>query len=232
MLLTSADDRMLAPPSMTPPDDSGTAVYRLLMRGADPNAADPFDIHLTACIVAVAFSELDGERRWLTDRTGLDSAELVEIFDNIFPHATYLLPSLPAVAPVRGADEACLLDLLTQCASPASPFVRWLAKMVARRAQSADHLWQDLGLCNRGELSQLMTRHFRPLAARNTGDMKWKKFLYRMICRDAGYSICTAPSCCECFDFENCFGDESGESRLARVRRTVERGDAATTIAA
>lgn len=232
MLLTSADDGMLAPPVTTPPDDSGSAVYRLLMRGADPNAADPFDIHVTACIVAVAFSEFSAERRWLTDGTGLDSVELAEIFDTLFPQAIYLLPSLPTVAPVRGADEDCLLDLLIQCASPASPFVRRLAKMVARRAQNPDHLWQDLGLCNRGELSQLMTRHFRPLAARNTSDMKWKKFLYRMICRDTGYSICTAPSCSECFDFENCFGDESGESRLARVRRTAELDDAGTTIAA
>jgi nitrogen fixation protein NifQ len=88
-------------------------------------------------------------------------------------------------------------------------------------------LWQDLGLRDRGELSQLMKRHFRLLAARNSGDMKWKKFLYRMICRDAGYSLCTAPSCAECTDFENCFGDESGESRLARTRRLGEMTTAA-----
>ena len=52
--------------------------------------------------------------------------------------------------------------------------------------------------------------------------MKWKKFLYRMICRDTGYSLCTAPSCSECDDFEICFGEESGESFLARARRRVE----------
>jgi nitrogen fixation protein NifQ len=98
-----------------------------------------------------------------------------------------------------------------------------LAAMLARRAQSPDHLWQDLGLRNRGELSRLMARHFRPLAARNSQDMKWKKFLYRMICRDAGYSLCTAPSCGECADFAACFGDESGESRLAQTRLSDER---------
>jgi nitrogen fixation protein NifQ len=125
---------------------------------------------------------------------------------------------------VRGADEACLLDLLTQCASERSAFQTRLAAMIARRAQSPNHLWQDLGLRNRGELSRLMGRHFRPLAARNTNDMKWKKFLYRMICRDAGYSLCTAPSCSECCDFEHCFGDESGESRLARVRLAGDLG--------
>jgi nitrogen fixation protein NifQ len=93
---------------------------------------------------------------------------------------------------------------------------------VARRAQRPNHLWQDLGLGNRRELSRLMNQHFRPLAVRNTADMKWKKFLYRTICRDEGFSLCTAPSCSECNDFEACFGEESGESFLARARRKAE----------
>jgi nitrogen fixation protein NifQ len=67
-----------------------------------------------------------------------------------------------------------------------------------------------------------MQRHFAPLARRNTQDMKWKKFFFRMICRDEGYSLCSAPSCSECNDFGACFGDESGESLLARVRLQSE----------
>jgi nitrogen fixation protein NifQ len=141
------------------------------------------------------------------------------MMDDLFPHAADIFPPEPDAPLIRSADEACLLDLLNQCASDGSTFPARLAAMIARRAQSPNHLWQDLGLRNRGELSRLMTRHFQPLAARNTGDMKWKKFLYRMICRDAGYSICTAPSCSECSDFAHCFGDEAGESRLARMRR-------------
>jgi nitrogen fixation protein NifQ len=219
------DDSTLAAEIDAHAEDTGAAVYRLLVRGSDPNAADPFDTHVVACIIAVSFSECCDGQRALTDATGLDPAELVSVVQELFPQATYLLPSLAELAPVRSPDEDCLLDLLRQCASDASPFQQVLAKMVARRAQSANHLWQDLGLCNRGELSRLMARHFRPLAARNSNDMKWKKFLYRMICRDTGYAICTAPSCSECVDFEICFGDESGESRLARVRRAAEVGD-------
>jgi nitrogen fixation protein NifQ len=94
--------------------------------------------------------------------------------------------------------------------------------MIARRAQRPNHLWQDLGLRDRGELSLLMNRHFKPLALRNNQDMKWKKFLYRMICADASFTLCTAPSCRECDDFDVCFGDESGESLLARIRRAAE----------
>jgi nitrogen fixation protein NifQ len=67
-----------------------------------------------------------------------------------------------------------------------------------------------------------MQRHFAPLARRNTQDMKWKKFFFRMLCRDEGYSLCSAPSCSECSDFCACFGDESGESLLARERLQSE----------
>ena len=124
----------------------------------------------------------------------------------------------------RTADEACLLDLLERCTTSRTAFEAQLAAMIARRAQRPNHLWQDLGLRNRGELSELMRRHFRRLAMRNSQDMKWKKFLYRLICADASYTLCTAPSCAECCDFEHCFGEETGESLLARVRRAEEAG--------
>jgi nitrogen fixation protein NifQ len=52
--------------------------------------------------------------------------------------------------------------------------------------------------------------------------MKWKKFFFRMICKDEGFRLCSAPSCAECDDFSLCFGDESGESLLARSRREAE----------
>jgi nitrogen fixation protein NifQ len=97
-----------------------------------------------------------------------------------------------------------------------------MSLLVARRATRPNHLWQDLGLMNRGELSGLMQRHFAQLASRNTQDMKWKKFFYRMICREEGFRLCVAPSCSECADFNGCFGDESGESLLTRVRHGVE----------
>jgi nitrogen fixation protein NifQ len=99
---------------------------------------------------------------------------------------------------------------------------RHLAAMIARRCKQPHHLWQDLGLNNRGELSLLMSRHFAGLAARNRNDMKWKKFLYRMVCRSEGFSLCLSPVCSECDDFANCFGAEDGESLLARLRNGQE----------
>ncbi len=36
-----------------------------------------------------------------------------------------------------------------------------------------------------------------------------------------GFVMCTTPVCTECRDFDLCFGDESGESRMAERRREV-----------
>ena len=71
-----------------------------------------------------------------------------------------------------------------------------------------NHLWQDLGLPSRKELSLLMQTHFTGLAQRNSGDMKWKKFLYRQLCERAGLMVCRSPSCGVCSDYQACFGPE------------------------
>lgn len=84
----------------------------------------------------------------------------------------------------------------------------WCADILACACTGADHLWQDLGLASRDELSQLMRVNFPTLAAANTGDMKWKKFLYRQFCAAEGIYVCPAPSCGVCKDYAKCFGPE------------------------
>ncbi len=84
----------------------------------------------------------------------------------------------------------------------------WVADIIATACTGADHLWQDLGLASRDELSRLMVVNFPTLAAANTGDMKWKKFLYRQFCAAEGIYVCPAPSCGVCKDYAKCFGPE------------------------
>jgi nitrogen fixation protein NifQ len=84
----------------------------------------------------------------------------------------------------------------------------WMVRIVAWGCAGRDHLWQDLGLANRGELSILMQSAFPALAALNTGDMKWKKFIYRHYCQRDGIYVCPAPSCGECVDYAKCFAPE------------------------
>jgi nitrogen fixation protein NifQ len=38
--------------------------------------------------------------------------------------------------------------------------------------------------------------------------------------------MCTTPVCTDCGDFELCFGDESGESRMAERRREATQNAA------
>lgn len=84
----------------------------------------------------------------------------------------------------------------------------WMADIVATGCAGRDHLWQDLGLADRGELSTLLRHNFPALADQNTGDMKWKKFLYRQFCAAEGIYVCPAPSCGQCAEYAKCFGPE------------------------
>ena len=91
---------------------------------------------------------------------------------------------------------------------PGSDDARWLAAMVARRSLQSGHLWQDLGLRERSDLSRFLIRHFGPIAALNIRDMKWKKFFYRQMCEAEGMVVCKSPVCDDCDDFKVCFEKE------------------------
>jgi nitrogen fixation protein NifQ len=198
-------------------------VYRNLMEARAP-ACDEFDAHVAASILAISSAETAELAQPEAAAAGLSAEQFGALVRDFFPKAAASRLFARSETAGRAVEEACLLELLERCTTAREPFELLLAAMVARRAQRPNHLWQDLGLNNRAELSQLMTRHFKPLALRNTGDMKWKKFLYRIICAEEGFTLCTAPSCAECDDFEDCFGEETGESLLARGRRAAEAG--------
>lgn len=205
---------------------AGIAFYRLLT-GCDPadadiRADDDFDRHVLASILAAA--AMDGGP--LAERAGLSEQELNDMLARNFP-AVMVRAFAWIPRPVSESDDetAMVRDLLLAQRSTAGDVGRWLAAMVARRAMEPNHLWEDLGLRERSELSRLLTRHFAPLAARNTGNMRWKRFFYRMLCEDDGFVMCTTPVCTDCNDFDLCFGAESGESRMAERRREFLRGD-------
>ncbi|MDQ7990419.1 MAG: nitrogen fixation protein NifQ [Candidatus Dactylopiibacterium sp.] len=111
-----------------------------------------------------------------------------------------------APAPFDEFEE--LLELLLDHLAPFDQGGIWLAAVIASAAQRGNHLWQDLGLPSRRELSDVLRLRFARLAARNGGDMKWKKFFYRELCQRAGVPICKSPSCGDCVDHGDCFGAE------------------------
>jgi nitrogen fixation protein NifQ len=227
----------LADDDTSVPDDRrryGREIYRLLT-GSDPADADiacdrSFDLHVIASILAVSAMEQGA----LAERAGLSTVELIALLAQSFP-AT---PIDSSWLPVNGAsaapddDEIVMVrDLLLAQRSTDSDVSRWLAAMIARRAMEPNHLWEDLGLRERTELSRMLMRHFAPLAGRNTKNMRWKRFFYRMLCEDDGFVMCTTPICTQCNDFHLCFGEESGESRMAERRRQVALQEAAESVA-
>ncbi len=207
------------------PEMSASAVYGRLT-GRLPEAAligsdAAFDFHVLACILAVAASE-GGALHVQAGLSPDDLAALLRCFPAADIPAGWRAPLPGAVGPSAEDDEAALVrDLLLARRSSVGEVGRWLAGMVARRAMEANHLWEDLGLRDREELTRLMARHFAPLATRNTNNMRWKRFFYRMMCEDDGFVMCATPVCTQCADFSLCFGDESGESRLADRRRSL-----------
>ncbi len=180
-----------------------TSTYETLMAGTAAETA--FDRHLFACILAAGMAEAPCP---LTEAVGLTRSELRELLATHFPMAVGLVEALPEGRGSDAVEEGDLRDLLLRHGSSGSREERWLAAMVARRSLRPNHLWQDLGLTSRKDLSGLLHRHFRPLAEKNLRDMKWKKFFYRQMCEAEGIMICKSPVCDLCTDFHICFGPE------------------------
>lgn len=200
-------------------------IYATLTAARSPKA-DAFDAHVLACLLATALVEVEHGVATITEATGLDVATLVDLLDTWFPgtsRARFRFDT--ANAPVVEMEEDLLRDLLTNHRDAGSGEAgRVLPALIARGAMKPDHLWQDLGLFDRGELNRLLARHFPTLHAGNTANMRWKKYFYRKLCEAEGFALCTAPSCAVCADFASCFGAEDGESRMALTRRAVESG--------
>lgn len=140
---------------------------------------------------------------------GLDPGAYADLVARHFP--TLIPGELPPglVPPEDRQDERHdLTALLLEHRAGRDPSEVWMAGIVAAACMGGDHLWQDLGLWSRADLSQLMTDNFPFLAAKNDRDMKWKKFLYRQICEREGIPVCPAPSCQACADYAKCFAPE------------------------
>jgi nitrogen fixation protein NifQ len=166
-------------------------------------ARRPDDLITMAFAGIIRQAAVSGRRPWIR---GLSDARFKKLLNEYFLTQALVneSPALPT-----GMDEFDdLAGLLLEYRSEPSEPLAWLSLAVASAAMGENHLWQDMGLPSRQELSALMTRCFPALAARNVGDMKWKKFFYRLLCERATVPICKSPHCAECCDYAICFGSE------------------------
>jgi len=102
---------------------------------------------------------------------------------------------------------SALRALMLQYANPAvhEDDAQCLASIIANACLRPDHLWRDLGLAGREEVSAMLERYFPSLAALNVGNLRWKKFLARQLALSLGREPGPAPGCPGCEDYGFCF---------------------------
>jgi nitrogen fixation protein NifQ len=144
--------------------------------------------------------------QWL----GMGEDSFVAMMARHFPatDAYSLVMVRDQIDPQRTEELEDLRKLLMENRSGRSDSELWMVEIVIAGCMGSNHLWQDLGLWQRADLSKLMMDNFEPLALRNNKDMKWKKFLYKQLCEAEGIYVCRSPSCEVCVDYDNCFGSE------------------------
>jgi nitrogen fixation protein NifQ len=146
----------------------------------------------------------------LPDFLGLSPAAFHRLRARLFPRAEIgtRASSGSTVDPSRLPEREDLRALLLEHRGTNDELHEWMSDILVAGCMGSNHLWQDLGLWSRGDLSELMRCFFPGLAARNDRDMKWKKFLYKQLCLREGIYVCRAPSCEVCGDYARCFGPE------------------------
>lgn len=185
----------------------------------DAVLVDAFDRMIVTSALQKALGERDRAGGTLARRIGVGGIPLAVLLWTHIPGHPVLAPD-DYVAADECDEQAWVRDLLLRNLTGDNALSRVIAAIVARRAQQSDHLWEDLGLPNRAALTRLMQRHFAPLAALNAdAGMRWKRFLYRLLCEEEGMSHCTSPTCSTCIDVDKCFEPQSTEAKLARAKQ-------------
>lgn len=168
---------------------------------------------LTDAYARVIATHCNPHHNFFVPALGLNYVAFAKLIVSRFPHFRPPQDWLAAQQSIIAGDDALrefpdLLKLLLDHCAQADEYHRNVAHLVATACMGGDHLWHDLGLPDRKALSTLLSDHFPLLAAKNTGDMKWKKFFYKQLCEREGINACRSPSCAACADYRQCFGPE------------------------
>ncbi|MFT6986039.1 MAG: nitrogen fixation protein NifQ [Psychromonas sp.] len=108
---------------------------------------------------------------------------------------------------IRSQERNELITLLCSYADQRVADTMQMAIIVATACLTQFHLWHSLSLADRGQLGILLKYNFPELHAKNTKNMRWKRFFYRCLCEQGGDYICRAPSCSECRSYKECFAE-------------------------
>lgn len=146
----------------------------------------------------------------LPDYMGLEFEQFNELTSHFFPGSSIPSHALSGskLDFSRMLEKNDLVNLLKHFSNPDIIEIDWVIGILVAGSLGSDHLWQDLGLWSRSQLSAMLQYNFPELAAKNDKDMKWKKFLYKQLCEAEGLYLCRVPSCEVCIDYSKCYGSE------------------------
>ncbi|MEJ2200752.1 MAG: nitrogen fixation protein NifQ, partial [Desulfuromonadaceae bacterium] len=186
-------------------------MLRLLLAATAPPGIGPEDRHLFACLLTVA----SREQRDIAAALGLPADDLEALLSRCFPACDLQQLSGPKAPPDQAipASNSEVRDLLLshvprdETGTPRQ-LSRWLALALAARAAQPGHLWVAMGLLQRPELSAAIARRLPSLAAANDKGMRWKRYLFREVCKLNGGLLCKSPNCGVCSDYALCFGSD------------------------
>jgi nitrogen fixation protein NifQ len=175
------------------------AARTLLDRAVDPDSPD-----------SVLFARLIGARIEHDDvpLLGLDADALSALVGRHFPgapaaHVSAHLPDPPRTDFTR--DLHALLMWHDRTATRHRADADCLASIIAAASLRPDHLWRDLGLAGRDDVTDMLERHYPALVARNVENLRWKKFLAQEVAHARGEPPTCAPGCPGCEDFAFCY---------------------------
>jgi len=191
---------MLAPLSHHP-SPARLALHAHLMKHGSGMPNDEFLAHLIA-----GWTLGDGV---LPADFGLGRIPFAALLAQHFPDLLWAPRNRDVAGPTLHPEYDDLLRFMLDEADPSVAGSGDMAVILATACMGSEHLWQDLGLPSRRELSQVIALNFPQLARVNSRDMKWKKFLYRELCQREGIYVCASPSCEACSDYDVCFGPEA-----------------------
>jgi nitrogen fixation protein NifQ len=91
------------------------------------------------------------------------------------------------------------------------------------------HLWQDLGLRGRADVSALVSQWFPTLFALNTQDLKWKRFFFQELGKRLGEPDLRPPGCDGCDNEQSCFPASKNGSHERQIERDDRRARMSAT---
>ena len=187
--------RAQLPAASAMPDAAGTALFATLLAAHDDLSLLGLSPEQFVLLYGRHFGAMQPPRASLMIRSEEQAAFVSAL-------AAFLLSHVRATGVTDVTDVADLADLADLADADC------IASIIAHACLRPDHLWRDLGLSGRDDVTDMLSRYFPALATRNVDGTRWKKFLARELALSLGLAPQPAPGCPGCEDFGFCFSDK------------------------